>query len=188
MKRISEFRPSLVQSCWTIAGIILTFSGLLALKTPNEEVVSIAAYLGVSMLAAGSLNLFVCLKKFNTLDGSRWLFADSLATILLSLFPIFNEIILPAMIPFFFGAWEIFSGIVKIIDSKELHDEKIKGWQSFSIIGGIEILSGTSAMIEPVDDFIGMHLVITMVFLVQAASFFIKAFMYKRLLITNQLK
>jgi len=181
MKHHQHHKTSLVQIAWVIAGLILLLGCLLALKTPNEQIVNISTSLGLCMLFAGLINLFICLKKFGIMHGVRWLLADSMSTILLSIFPLFNQITLPGLIPFFFGVWELFSGIVKSIDASELKHEKIKGWQSFLVIGFIEIVSGASSLVKPIDDFVGIHIVISIILLVQASGFFIKACMYHSL-------
>jgi len=66
-----------------------------------DNLVSISHWFGLSMLFAGCTNILVSCKKRDTLHGSKWIFVDGLSTALLSFFLLFNQIILPAMIPFF---------------------------------------------------------------------------------------
>lgn len=101
-----EKRLTWVQICWIIAQIILIRSAILVLYHPVEKLVSISAYLGLSMLLVGSINIFIHYKKQKQLHGAHWLLADGMSTVLLSLFPLFNKMIQPAMIPLFFGVWE----------------------------------------------------------------------------------
>ena len=88
----------------------------------------------------------------------------------------------PAIIPFFFGVWELFSGILKAIDSSELKEEKIEGWKWFRTIGCIEILSDVVALLKPVDDFIGMNVVVAMIFFVQSCGFLFKILIYQQII------
>lgn len=149
---------------------------------PKEKLVTIAVYLGLSMLLVGSVNIVVYCKKNKLLHGSHWLLADGMSTVLLSLFPLFNQMIQPAMVPFFFGVWELFSGILKVIDSSELKEEKIAGWKWFRGVGSIEVLSGVAALLKPVDDFMGMHVVVAMIFFVQSCGFMFKILIYPKII------
>ncbi len=88
----------------------------------------------------------------------------------------------PAIIPFFFGVWELFSGILKVIDSSELKEEKIAGWKWFRNIGSIEILSGVAALLKPIDDFMGMHVVVAIIFFVQSCGFLFKILIYPQII------
>lgn len=177
MKRITW-----VQVCWIIAGLFLIRSGFLALCNPGERLVAISGYLGLCMMLVGSINIYVYQEKRNQLYGAHWLLADGMSTILLSLFPLFNQMIQPAIIPFFFGVWELFSGILKVIDSSELREEGIKGWKWFRSVGSFEILSGVVALLKPIDDFIGMHIVVAIIFFVQSSGFLFKILIYSQII------
>lgn len=173
---------SAIQILWFAAGLLLFGGGLLAIRSHSESLVEIAVYLGLIMLVAGISNIIIYFIKGKEIHGSHWLFADGLSTALLSLFPLFNQMILPVMIPFFFGVWELFSGVLKVIDSRELKKEKIKCWQGFSAIGFVELLSGAAAMVKPIDDLVGINIVVTIILFVQSCGFILKGFMYNDLI------
>lgn len=173
---------SITQALWTAAGLMLFGGGLLALNFHGENLVDIAGILGFIMLIAGVFNVIIYCYRGKRIHGSHWFFADGIATILLSLFPLFNQMILPVMIPFFFGVWELFSGVLKVIDSRELKKEKIRCWQGFSVIGFVELLSGAVSMVKPANDLVGTNIVIAIILFVQACGFVIKAFMYNDLI------
>ena len=180
--RQNKERMTWVQVCWIIAQIVLIGSGILAICNPGEKLVVVSGYLGLSMLLVGSINIYVYRKKKKLLHGSHWLLADGMSTVLLSLFPLFNQMIQPAIIPFFFGVWELFSGILKVIDSSELKEEKIAGWKWFRNIGSIEIISGVAALLKPIDDFMGMHVVVAIIFFVQSCGFLFKILIYPQII------
>lgn len=171
-----------VQVCWIIAQFVLIGSGILVICNPGEKLVEISSYLGLSMLLVGSINIYVYHEKKKLLHGSQWLLADGMSTVLLSLFPLFNQMIQPAIIPFFFGIWELFSGILKVIDSIELKEKKIGGWKWFRGIGSVEMLSGVVALLKPIDDFVGMNVVVAVIFFVQSGGFLFKILIYQKLL------
>lgn len=171
-----------VQGCWVAAEILLLAAALLTFVKGRDGLVSIAVPLGSAMLVAGCINIFIYHKKNHTVHGAHWLLADGMSTALLSLFLLFNQMIQEAMIPFFFGVWELFSGILKLIDSRELKEDEIRGWHWFTGIGVFEILSGIAALLKPVEDFVGMHAVVSLILFVQSCGFLFKILIYPRLL------
>ena len=174
-----------VQTLWGIAGINLLMAAALSLATWNYSMISIAVPLGVAMFIAGWINLFVYHKNYKKIHGCRWVLADGLCTTLLSVFLLFNRMIDAGMIPFFFGVWELFTGILKIIDSRELRDENISGWHAFGVVGAIEIISGIAALLKPIDEFVGMHGVVAFVLFVQACGFLFKILIYHDIVIED---
>ena len=170
-----------VQILLGIAHILMIGSGVLALWNPGEKLVSIAIWLGLSMLIAGSINIIIYKRAEKSLYGAQWLLADGMVTILLSVFPLFNKMLLPAILPFFFGVWELFSGILKVIESRELEKEEIQEWEWFCGIGCIEILSGVAALLKPVEEFMGMHVVVAIIFFVQSCGFLFKIMIYPKI-------
>ena len=172
-----------IQSLWVIAGVILLGASLLSLFDGHEDLTSIAVPLGLSMFLTGLINVFIYKKKQHYIHGSHWLLADGVSTALLSIFLLFNQMIEAAIIPFFFGVWELFSGILKVIDSRELKEEQIRGWHWFAGIGTVEILSGIAALLKPVDDFVGMHGVVALVLFIQSIGYIFKILIYPQLIL-----
>lgn len=170
-----------VQASFAISGLILLGSGFLAFNQKDSNLVPIAAYLGFSMLLVGGLNILLYNRNQKTIHGVHWLLADGMSTAALSLFLLFNQMIQPVMIPYFFGVWELFSGILKVIDSKELKEDEIHGWLWFSSIGSIEVLSGIASLLKPVDDFMGINVVVAVIFFAQSSSYFLKILIYPHL-------
>ena len=175
-----EHKFSWVQACWLAAAVILFAAAVFALVT-HDNITLAARTLGTAMFIAGSLNLFVCIRKSHEIHGSRWLIADGICTLLLAIFPLFNQLSMPVLIPFFFGIWELFSGVLKVMDGVELKEEHYHPWKVISFIGWAELISGTASLIKPLDDLVGINKVIAVIFLVQCTGFAVKAFMYKYL-------
>lgn len=171
-----------IRVCWGLAGIALFMASLLTFIRGRYGLVEIAVPLGFSMLLAGAINILIYCKGGGGIHGSRWLLADGMSTALLSLFLLFNKMILPAMIPFFFGVWELFSGILKVMDSIELKQDRIRGWNWFIGIGLIEIISGIASLLKPVEEFVGMHAVVAIILAIQSCGFLFKILIYPRLL------
>lgn len=182
LKNNSKLRWTLVQSAWTLGGVALLIGAFIAAVTPNEELIFVTDYLGYLMLFAGVINIFVYLQNKNPLMGAHWIIADGLSTSFLALFPLINGVSYSILIPFFFGMWELFSGVIKIVECIELQDYKIKGWKWFAAIGGVELFSGLSSMIKPVDDLVGIHTVVAVIMIIQSLGFVFKIAVFRHLL------
>ena len=108
-KKQGASRISLIQIGWGATAILLLCGGILAFATSGDRLLTIATPLGVIMLFAGLCNVLVYRKKRAQLHGAPWILADGMSTAMLSLFLQFNQMIIPTMIPLFFGVWELFS-------------------------------------------------------------------------------
>lgn len=172
----------LTQVCWISAAILLLLSGIIMLNIQESKIIRLSWIPGIAMLISGCINVFVYQKNKLHIHGADWLLAEGMSTALLALFPLFNQMIQPVMIPFFFGVWELISGLLKTIDTKGMFNEKINGWQYFLIISVLELLSGVASMIKPVDDLLGMNLVIAVIMFVQSAGFILKSIHCKNLM------
>ncbi len=178
LKKEHAMKFAWIQRCWIMTGLILLGGCFLALRSKNRLLTDVAVYLGCMMLFTGCMNIFVYYKNKEILHGARWMLADGLSTALLSFFPLFNKMIIPAVLPLFFGTWELFSGILKTVDAGELKEDRTRGWRGFLSIGILEILSGIASLMKPVEDFVGMRLVIASIMLIQSSGYFYKVGMY----------
>ena len=175
-------RLHIVPLCWLIIGFVLLGAGAYAYLSSNSHIVSFSRVLGLAMLLSGGLNILCCYKKHHEIHGVRWLEADGMTTVLFSVFPLFNDIIFPEVIPFFFGMWELVSGILKLSDTAELKHDGMKCWTGFALISFVELFSGTASLLKPVEIAVGFNHVIGIIFFVQSMGFFFKAAMYKELI------
>ncbi len=172
---------SWVQFLWAVGGLSLYWAGCLVLNLPDGRLIEVADKLGIAMLISAVINIFIFSKKEHEIHGARWLLADGMCTAFLSVFPIFNKMIMPVMIPFFFGVWEIISGVLKVIDSRELKAEKIRGFHWFFAIGCFELISGVMSMVRTIDVLVGYNHIISIILYVQSSGFLFKILMYNKL-------
>lgn len=181
MKLYHKLKLKTVQILWILSCVVLMFAAVFVLNKPDSVLETISWELGLCMLFSGIINIFIYIKNRWYIHGARWLLADGMITVLLSIFPIVHDAVLPQVIPVFFGIWELSLGVMKFIEAIELNDEKIKGWFWFIIIGTFEMVSGVVSLIEPVDHAIGHNHVIAVIFFVQSIGFIFKILMYNRL-------
>ncbi len=168
IRTVNKWIPGIV---WIISSTALGAAAVLCLAASSDRLTEIASWIGASMLISGGANVwlyFYCLK--DSTEG-KWLFADGLTATLLSVFPLFNEMILPAVIPFFFCVWDLFSGVLRVIESIEKRRAGKNGWKWPFSIGLIELITGVTALLKPVEEALTMHIVVGLVFLIQAVAF-----------------
>ena len=181
MDKNKKYRVTWVQLCWAVAGLALLAAGLYVVNVPDNELISVVDKLGLAMLFAGCINLFVYIKERKIIHGAQWLVADGMCTSLLSIFLFFNEITFVAIIPFFFGMWELFSGVLKFIEAMELREARIGSWRWFMSIGLAELLSGVGSLVKPIDEAVGMNHVIAVILFIQVCGYVYKFHVYHHL-------
>ena len=177
-----KFKFYWVQGLWAVAGLLMLGGGILTALDGHKDLVAIAFPLGVAMLLTGNLNMYIFHRQSEIIHGSHWLLVDGMITAFLSVFLLFNKMIEAATIPFFFGIWELVSGVLKLIESWELHKKGYRGWHRFGIVATIELVSGVASLLKPVDEYLGMHFVVAFILIVQSLGSLFKILMYPQLI------
>lgn len=175
MKKTEEAETCFPQIIWLLSGVFLGTAAVLSFASSGGKLIRIAPWLGLSMLSTGIVNVFLYFYCLKQTPGAKWLLADSLTAALLSIFPLYNQITYAAAIPFFFCVWDLFSGILRVMESTEQRAAGEQGWRWFCIVGIIEILAGCTALVKPVEEALTMHVTVGLVLLIQAIAFFHKA-------------
>ena len=73
--------------------------------------------LGIFMLAAGITEIVVFAGMSGVLIGSSWLLLDSVLTVIMSLFLLFNQWFTLLSLPFLFTVWLMFSGLSRFVSA-----------------------------------------------------------------------
>lgn len=158
------------KTLWLIAGILLVFAGVLAIVAPLSVLLSLTIVFGLAMLIAGLISIVIYIFCCRHLYGAGWLLAEGILTSLLGLFVLCNQVTTLNVIPYIFGLWTVFSGVIRTVDSLEIKRFGVKGWYWMTLVGVACILLGFLAFIRPV---IGVDIIgITMgvVFIAQGAA------------------
>ncbi|MBR5540166.1 MAG: DUF308 domain-containing protein [Clostridia bacterium] len=173
------------QAGWLIAAVLLCSSAGYTLIGGSEGLLSVTFPVGVSMLFAGLINMWVYHINHHKLHGSHWLFADGMSTALLSVFLLFNHSVSAPVIPFFLGVWELLSGVLKFMDATDMREDHIHGRLSFFAVGMLELISGVASLLKPIEDNQHMHVTVATILLIQSAGVVCKIFLYPQLCITH---
>ena len=175
MKKTEEAKTRFPQMVWLLSGMCLAAAAVLSFAASGGKLIQIAPWLGLSMLATGIANVILYFYIMKQTPGAKWLLADSMTAALLSIFPLFNQITFAAALPFFFCVWDLFSGILRVMESTEQKAAGEQGWRWFCVVGVIEILAGCIGLIKPIEEALTMHVTVGLVLLIQAIAFFHKA-------------
>ncbi len=174
------------QTGWLIAAACLLVSAVYTLILGPEALLNASLPIGISMLVSGVINVWIYHINRHKLHGSHWLFADGMSTALLSVFLLFNHTVSAPVIPFFLGVWELFSGVLKIMDGTFMREDHIHGRITFTVAGFLELICGVAALLKPIADNHHMHITVAIVLLIQCAGLISKIFLYPQLCITKE--
>ena len=137
-----------------IKGIIMILLALMVLSSPGDALLAFALYIGIGLLLTGIIMVIrgFSLKKENTNWG--WIVFEGFFDIFLGYILLANPLVTAEILPFVFGFWAVFYGILLIIHSFTAEDNKM-----VKILSGIFIIIiGNIIMHNPL--FIGMSLAI----------------------------
>jgi len=158
-----------IKSNWymvLIKGIIMILLAFLVFSSPGGALLAYAVYIGIGLLITGFIILYrgISSRKDNTNWG--WLVFEGLLDIFLGYVLLANPLVTAAILPFVFGFWAVFYGILLIINSfSEIENKTMK------IISGIlMVLIGAMIMRNPI--FTGMSIAIWIAVLLLIAGIY----------------
>jgi len=158
-----------VSSNWymvLIKGIIMILLALMVFNSPGGALLAYALYIGIALLITGFVILFrgISLRKIN--DNWGWSVFEGLLDIFLGYVLLANPLVTAAVLPWLFGFWAVFYGILLVIGSFSGG-----GYVGMKIIGGIlMVLIGVMIMHNPV--FAGMSLAVWVAVLLLIAGIY----------------
>ena len=145
---------------WIIAGVLLIIAGVLCLASPGVAVESLALWFGLAMLFSGIVDVAVFAAGQSCMAGSGWFLVDGILTILLSLFLLFDQWFTALTLPFLFGMWLMFSGIVRFVHSFELRTFGAPGWGWFTAWGLFTAAAGFLSFLNPLASALALSAVV----------------------------
>ena len=149
-----------------IKGIIMILLAIFIFSSPGGALLAFALYIGIALLFTGFLILFrgIASRKDNSQWG--WSVFEGLLDIFLGYILLANPLVTAAILPWIFGFWAVFYGILLIIGSFSEGGNK-----GTKIISGIFIaLLGMIIMHNPI--FIGLSLAIWVAIMIFVAGIY----------------
>ena len=100
-----------------IKGIVMILLAILVFNSPGGALLAYALYIGLGLLLTGIVMLFrgISLRKVNTNWG--WTVFEGLLDIFLGYVLLANPLVTAAILPFIFGFWAVFYGVLLLIHS-----------------------------------------------------------------------
>ena len=126
--------------------------------------------LGIFMLAAGITEIVVFAGMSGVLIGSSWLLLDSVLTVIMSLFLLFNQWFTLLSLPFLFTVWLMFSGISRFVSAFDLHALGVRGWGWVLAVGILLMGAGFICMMDPWVSAAAVGVTVGLVFLLEGIS------------------
>lgn len=133
-----------------ISGVLIVAMGIAMLFTPFENLVTLAIFIGISMLISGISEIAsYCGEEAGQRSG--WLLASGIVTGLLGIWTLFGRGMeaLVVIIPFVFAAWVMTSSIMRIVGSVNLKSEGFAGWGWILALGILGTLLGFLLLYSP---------------------------------------
>ena len=158
------------KTLWLISGVLLVFAGVLAIVAPSSILLSLTIVFGLTMLISGIISVAVYIFCSKHLYGAGWLLAEGILTALLGLFVLCDQVAMVSVIPYVFGLWSVFSGVIRAVDSLEIKRFGVNGWYWMMLVGVAEIVLGFATFIRPVIAIQIIGITMGIVFLLQGAA------------------
>ncbi len=129
-----------------IKGIIMILLALMVLSSPGDALLAFALYIGIGLLLTGVIMAIrgFSLKKVSSNWG--WIVFEGFFDIFLGYILLANPLVTAEVLPWLFGFWAVFYGILLIIKSFSDKDNRI-----VKILSGILIIIiGNTVMQNPI--------------------------------------
>ena len=163
-------KEGMSKTLWLISGVLLIFAGVLAIVAPASILLSLTIVFGLAMLISGIIGIAVYIFCGRRLYGVGWILAEGILTALLGLFVLCDQLAMVSIIPYIFGLWTVFSGVIRTVNSLELRRFGVGGWYWLTLVGVACILLGFAAFIRPVIAIQIVGITMGIVFLLQGAA------------------
>ena len=124
-----------------LSGIFVVILGITMLFTPLKNLVTLAIFIGISMLISGISEIASFFNEEKE-HRSGWMLASGIVTVLFAVWALFGRgtEALASILPYIFAVWVISSGIMRIVGSINMKSEGFNmwGWSlAFGILGAV---------------------------------------------------
>ena len=142
-------KRSLRKLLWLVSGILLIFAGIIAIFHPQSAVLSVSFVLGVALLFSGIFSAIIFLTAEGTAFGSAWVLAGGLFDIILACMMLGNPYLVEENLPFLFGMWIMFSGVIRAVFAWELKRAGARRWGWMVAAGTLCVIVGFLSFYDP---------------------------------------
>ena len=128
----------IVKNWWllTIVGALLTFLGVWVYKNPVENYMGLSILFSIIIFISGIFEITFALSNSKVIKGWGWLLGSGVFDLVIGMILISRQDITMAILPFIFGIWLLFRGIVQISRGILLKEAHFANW-GWSVFGGL---------------------------------------------------
>lgn len=129
---------SLSKNWWIalVKGIILIILAIMVFRHPEDALLGVAIFIGISLLLTGVVQTIVSISSKELGQGWGWGLAGGLLDIFFAIIFLSNPVLTAAAIPFVVGFWMIFYGVMAFANSFQTKKEGNSNW-GLELVGGL---------------------------------------------------
>lgn len=161
---------------WGLEGVLLIIVGIVCLWQPDAALAGLSLLLGLTLLAAGIVEIVVYAQAKGVMTGAGWYLVDGILTILLSLFLLWNQAFTTLTLPFIFGMWLMFSGVTTIVSSLDQKAIGTPSWGWFLVLGIILTVFGFIAFCDPFSSAVALGIIVGVFLIMEGVVCIVRAF------------
>lgn len=136
---------------WVVlSGLILLIWGLVALFSPATALVTLALYLGLTLLVTGIMMIVGATANRHTMENWGMVLAMGLIDGIIGGLLLVNPVMTAVAIPFAVGLWAIFRGVLQTVDAFQLRGLADKNWWGWLVGGLLSVVFGWLVLSAPV--------------------------------------
>lgn len=142
----------IIKNWWllTSVGTLLTLLGIWVYKNPIENYMGLSILFSIIIFISGIFEIIFALTNSKIIKGWGWLLGSGIFDLVVGMILISREDITMAILPFIFGVWLLFRGIVQMSRGILLKEAHFANW-GWSVFGGlIVVIFGFMVVYNPV--------------------------------------
>ena len=186
MEQFFKSVKSAIKNWWVslIFGILYIALAIWIFLQPLEGYAAIALAFAIILFISGVMEIFFAVTNKDSLDGWGWYLTGGILDFIIGFILISYPELTMALLPFFFGFWLLFRGIMTIGTSFDLQAYNVKGWGWLLAFGIIAMIFSFWVLINPIIGGISV-LILTGMALIFIGAFRISLSLYLRKLHKN---
>ena len=165
--------------CIGTGGLLLAMA-LVVLCNPASVALSLAWLMGLSILAAGGMRVFMFARWRDAVLGAGWVLAEGLFSIMVGLLLLCNQWVAASAVPLLFSMWMLCSGIGGLVRACDLKMFALPGWRWQLALGLIKTALGLVSFFQPVVAAVALSIPMGVFFLLQALGLLLEGLLGSR--------
>lgn len=175
---IRDFIPHYFKFIYCALSLSFGIGAIVTLCLGDEGMENMIIPIGIMLFFAGAINSTEYIISPRKERPSPAVMAEGVTTVFIALFPLIEGPACALLLPPVLELWELFSGSVKVAESLELMERRVKIWWLPITVGAIEILAGFFSLIGPLFFHLSPSLVITSVLVLQCLGYIIQLILH----------